>query len=77
MPRPKTEPTSSNDKEVDAASIAKFCERHGISQSFFHKLRSQGLGPAVMRVGSRTLISAESAAEWRRQREAAAQTDAV
>jgi hypothetical protein len=32
----------------------------------------QGLGPAVMKVGHRTLISCESAAEWRRAREAAA-----
>jgi hypothetical protein len=54
---------------VDAFSIASFCKRHGISESFFHKLRVKGLGPVTMKVGSRTLISAEAAAEWRRARE--------
>ena len=54
---------------VDAFSIASFCKRHGISESFLHKLRVKGLGPVTMTVGSRTLISAEAAAEWRRARE--------
>jgi len=57
------------DTPVDAFSITAFCERHGISESFFHKLKSKGLGPVTMRVGARTLISAESAAAWRRERE--------
>jgi len=59
------------DEEADALSIAKFCARHGISESFFHKLQAKGLGPVTMRVGARTLISAEAAAAWRRAREAA------
>ena len=56
-----------------AFSIRAFCKRHSISESFFHKLRSLGLGPAIMRVGARVLISKESAARWRAEREAAAQ----
>jgi hypothetical protein len=59
------------DTAVDAFSIASFCQRHGISESFFHKLKAKGLGPVTMRVGARTLISAEAAARWRREREAA------
>jgi len=56
---------------VDAFSIAAFCQRHGISESFFHKLRAKGLGPVTMKVGTRTLISVEAAAAWRRAREGA------
>jgi len=52
-----------------ALSIREFCEAHGISEGFFYKLKKQGEGPRQMRVGRRTLISFESAAEWRRKRE--------
>ena len=58
-----------------------FCKRHGqMSQSFFHKLRALGLGPRVMRVGNRVMVSKEAAREWRAEREAEAQkqeTDAA
>ncbi len=33
----------------------------------FYKILSQGRGPRVMKVGTRTLISEESAAAWRRR----------
>jgi hypothetical protein len=55
-----------------AFSIATFCKAHNISVSLFHKLQGLGLGPKIMRIGRRVLISAESAAQWRRDREAAA-----
>ena len=61
--------------DADAYSIKGFCRRHNISEAFFHKLRALGLGPVTMRVGARVLISKESAADWRRQREAAAQQE--
>ena len=50
-------------------SIPEFCEAHGISEGFFYKLKKQGEGPREMKVGARTLITFESAAEWRRTRE--------
>jgi predicted DNA-binding transcriptional regulator AlpA len=53
-----------------ALSIPEFCKAHGISEGFFYKLKKQGEGPREMKVGARTLISFESAAEWRRAREA-------
>jgi predicted DNA-binding transcriptional regulator AlpA len=53
-----------------ALSIPEFCKAHGISEGFFYKLKKQGEGPREMKVGARTLISLESAAEWRRAREA-------
>jgi hypothetical protein len=54
--------------EPDAFSIQEFCDRHGISQSFYHKLRHQGLGPRTLRLGSRVLITREDARAWRRRR---------
>jgi predicted DNA-binding transcriptional regulator AlpA len=52
-----------------ALSIPEFCDAHGISEGFFYKLKKQGEGPREMKVGSRTLITLEAAAEWRRARE--------
>ncbi len=56
-----------------AFSIAEFCRRHGISRAHFYNLLNSGDAPQVMRVGRRTLVSAEAAAQWRRRMEEAAQ----
>jgi hypothetical protein len=48
-----------------AMSIPQFCDRHGISEAFYFVLRQRGEGPDTMQVGARTLISVESAAQWR------------
>lgn len=54
-----------------AYSIDEFCEAHGpICRAFYYKLRAAGQGPVEMRVGTRRLISDESAAAWRKQMEA-------
>jgi hypothetical protein len=58
------------DGDADAYSIRDFCERHDISEAFYFKLKSQGLAPQEMHLGSRVLISRESAARWRQEREA-------
>jgi len=54
-----------------AYSIEEFCQAHGISIDLYFKLQRQGLGPKTLKAGSRTLISVEAAAEWRRAREIA------
>jgi predicted DNA-binding transcriptional regulator AlpA len=54
-------------------SIPEFCDAHGISEAFFYKLKKRGEGPRAMKVGARTLITFEAAAEWRRQHENATQ----
>jgi hypothetical protein len=59
-----------------AFSIAEFCSLHRISRPYFYKIRNRGLGPKVMVVGGRTLISVEAATAWRREREAATQNAA-
>jgi len=59
-------------------SIREFCAQHGgISEDLFFKMQREGWGPTVMKVGSRTLISHEAAADWRRAREQAAATEAA
>ena len=57
--------------ELDAFSIEGFCLRHSLSVPMYYKLRQQELTPAEFRIGSRVLISKESAARWRAEREAA------
>lgn len=52
-----------------ALSILEFCDAHGISEGFYYKLKKPRKGPREMKVGARTLISFESAAEWRRAQE--------
>jgi len=54
-----------------AYTISSFCVAHDLSESFYHKIKALGLGPKEMRVGRRVLISHESAAAWRAEREAA------
>jgi hypothetical protein len=60
------------DQPIAAFSIREFCRAHGISQSMYFKLKTMGLGPREMQVGTRRLISQEAAAEWRKAREATA-----
>jgi predicted DNA-binding transcriptional regulator AlpA len=47
-------------------SVDEFCSAHAISRAMFYKLKAEGRGPKTMSVGSRTLVSMEAAAEWRR-----------
>lgn len=53
-----------------AYSIAEFCADNRISRTHLHNLNKAGRGPRVMRVGRRVIISAEAAADWRREFEA-------
>jgi hypothetical protein len=57
--------------DLDAMSIKEFCRRHSISEPFYHKLQKLGLGPKTFKAGSRTLITAASAARWRKAQERA------
>jgi len=79
-PTPHTEPKSARRAAVlppirgppvapMAYSIRQFCEAHNFSVDTYFRLQRAGLGPVPMKVGGRTLISVESAAAWRRERE--------
>ena len=67
----------SMDPNLLAMSIKAFCALHAISEDQFYKMQREKWGPVVMHVGSRTLISHEAAAEWRRSREEAAAKEAA
>ncbi|HZW20241.1 hypothetical protein [Noviherbaspirillum sp.] len=46
-------------------TIRQFCEDHDLSKAFFYKLVRNGLGPKVLKVGRRSMVTTEAAAEWR------------
>lgn len=52
-----------------AFSVEEFCAAHTITKPFFYKLLKAGQGPRIMKCGTRTLISIEAAADWRRAME--------
>lgn len=52
-----------------AYAVDEFCEAHRITKVFFYQQINAGTGPRIMKVGRRTLISVEAAADWRRERE--------
>jgi hypothetical protein len=56
-----------------AYSILEFCAAHGISRATYYNMKKAGIGPREMAVLDRKLITDEAAADWRRDREAAAQ----
>lgn len=51
--------------------IRTFVGDHAISRSLLYRLWSEGRGPRITKVHGRTLISAEAAADWRREMEQA------
>jgi len=55
----------SQDNKSDVFDIPGFCEANKISRALFYNLVKEGNGPRLMKVGRRTLITAESVREWR------------
>lgn len=50
-------------------TIYEFCNLHKVSKTTFYEMLKTGDAPRVMKVGNKTLISAEAAADWRRKME--------
>jgi hypothetical protein len=48
-----------------AQTVDEFCDDNRISRATFYELLKNGNGPRTFKVGRRTLISADAAAEWR------------
>jgi hypothetical protein len=59
------------DQNQLAFTVDQFCHYHNLSRPFFYKMLKVGIGPRIFKVGTRTLVSTEAAAAWRREREAA------
>ncbi len=48
-----------------AYTVAQFCAAHGgMSRTLFYELLKANRGPRTFKVGRRTLISAQAAADW-------------
>jgi hypothetical protein len=47
-------------------TVAEFCSAHKISRSKLYELWRSGIGPRSIKLGSKNLITAEAACEWRR-----------
>jgi len=58
-------------EERDAFSLNEFCRRHSISRAGFYNAVAAGTAPKFFKFGVKTLISRESAARWRAEREQA------
>lgn len=50
-----------------AYTVTQFADAHAVSRTHVYALIKAGKGPRLMKVGRRTLVSAEAAADWRRQ----------
>lgn len=55
--------------DANALTVDEFCRSHRISRGTFYNLLKENRGPRVMKVGTRTLVSAEAAADWRHRME--------
>lgn len=47
-----------------AYTVPQFCDGFNVSRTHFYALLKDGKGPRLMKVGRRTLISAQAAADW-------------
>ena len=52
-----------------AFSVRQWCQYRGICTATFYNRRASGEMPATVKIGRRTIITAEADDEWRRRRE--------
>lgn len=76
---PDTLPQAAQQQRIEpvARTVKQFCGANQISHVHFYALLKRGLGPRVMKVGRRVLITLHAEAEWHRRMEAASQGDAA
>lgn len=60
---------SSTVQDPPLYNVTAFCRAHDISRGYLYQLWSEGRGPRRTKLGRRTVITGEAAAEWRRQME--------
>jgi hypothetical protein len=66
--------TSARAKDIvpECYTVGEFCVAHRIGLNTYYKLRKAEKGPHEIHVGSKVLITRESAAVWRAARDAEA-----
>ena len=52
-----------------AYTIPQFCNAHQISVGLYFKLKAQGRAPRLMKLGRRSLITAQEIARWQAERQ--------
>jgi len=57
---------------IEAYSVQGWCKRRGICVATFYNRLKYGDMPKIIKIGRRTIITAEADEEWRRRREALA-----
>lgn len=60
-----------------AYSVDEFCKATGIGRRTFYALQAKGEGPAVVKIGRRTLIRREAAERWLADLEATADPEGL
>lgn len=50
-------------------SVQEFCDAHQVGRNLFYKMLAAGIGPKILKLGRRTLITHEAAACWRQKME--------
>lgn len=63
---------SSHNITLECFTREEFCAAHRIGRTTYHELRKSGKGPDEIKIGTRKLITKESAARWRAARDAEA-----
>jgi predicted DNA-binding transcriptional regulator AlpA len=77
MPSTQTGIVKQDRCDREAYSVVEFAQAYGLSRATVYNLWKDGIGPRPMRVGRRTLISKQAAAEWVRRMEQAAGAEAA
>lgn len=69
MKKSRSTPAVPAVSEPAAYSVDEFCAAHGdLSRGMFYiLLKDPARAPAIMKVGKRTMVSAEAAREWRQR----------
>ncbi|MCK1639585.1 helix-turn-helix domain-containing protein [Bradyrhizobium sp. 157] len=52
-------------------TVEEFCRRYRICRTTFYRLRAEGKGPRIVKIGKCTRISETAATEWLTAQEAA------
>ncbi len=56
----------------EAFSVKEFCFAHNICRATLYNLLKAGAGPKLLKIGRRSLITADAAREWRHKLEESA-----
>lgn len=59
-----SQPRGPPDVEPGAMTIAEFCARYHINRVTLYKMRRDGIGPEVLLIGRKVLITYRAALEW-------------